>query len=863
MKRNVAGIYKWATRFPFQCDLRFAPVAFPLQSGLVHQLQGVSKTKQIKYNNFIARNSIFALVLLLCSSALAQTNLIFIDYDTNKPIQNVTIFSNDKQFYATSNNEGKLTIPKLDSNVKLTVQHLSYYSENYTYETIEKKNTLRLIKKSIELEEFVVAVSKKEERLSQVSNKVSILPAKALTLSNPQTSADFLTETGNVFIQKSQMGGGSPIIRGFEANKVLIVVDGVKLNNAIYRGGHLQNVITIDPSVLSSTEVVYGPGSLIYGSDAIGGVMHFITKQPKFSNNEKILFGTNALLRTASANQEKATHLDFNIGSKKWASLTSISYSDFGNLKIGNNRKDFEGNWGQLPYIVSIDENGEDVELQNENENILQPTAYHQWDVLQKLRFKINQQHNLNLNLQYSTSSEIPRFDRMNDVTTIGNNTFSQPKWAKWNYGPQNRFLAAFNHNYISNDNVFANTINTTLSFQKIDEDRIKRKFGGTQTNFNEEDVKVYSFTSDLSKTINSKNSLQYGLELSHNAVASNAYLLKNNEVLEDYLLTRYPDEGSSMSMAAVYAKHKYNIDDKFTFTDGFRFTYTNLTANFSENVNDMPEKNFTGKFGAVTGAIGVNYALTENTRLFSNLGTGFRAPNIDDSAKFFDPQNGIVVIPNLQLKPEYTLNADIGVKHTISDKAVIKIDAFYNYLFNAIVRRPAMLNGLDSLVFDGQLSKIFSNQNAGRAKVLGISTSLNVNFIKSLSGYLHHNFVKGVDITENVPLGHIPPQFGETGLHYKHSKFETKLYLRYNAVKPENLYSPFGEDKESEALNELYTPAWQTLNLKFNTSINKNITISGGIENIFDKHYKPFASGISGPGRNFILAIRSNFSNY
>jgi len=799
--------------------------------------------------------------MLLYVTASAQNKLIFVDYDTNKPIENVTIFTEDKQFYATTNNEGRLNIPQLNNEAKLTVQHLSYFSEEYTYKSIVQKNIIRLIKKSIELNEFVVAVSKKEERLSQVSNKVSILPAKTLALSNSQTSADFLTETGNVFIQKSQMGGGSPIIRGFEANKVLIVVDGVKLNNAIYRGGHLQNVISIDPSILSRTEVVYGPGSIIYGSDAIGGVMHFTSKQPKFAKSKNVSFGVNTLLRTATANNEKTTHIDFSIGLKKWASLTSISFSDFDDLKIGSNRKDFENTWGQMPYIVAINEEGKDVELQNEDVNLLQPTAYKQWDVLQKFRFQLNQQHHFNFNLQYSTTSEIPRFDRMNDVT-IGSNTLPQPKWAKWNYGPQTRFLAALNHSFVSNNSVLANSINTTLSFQKIDEDRIKRNFGSTQTNLNEEDVQVISFTSDLSKDFNSKNSLQYGIELSYNKVKSNAYLKREDEILDDYLLTRYPDEGSSMSTFAAYAKHKYQLDDKLTFTDGIRFTYNNLTAQFSDNVSDIPMKNFTGNFSAFTGAVGINYALTKNTRLFSNLGTGFRAPNIDDSAKFFDPQNGLVVVPNLQLKPEYTLNADIGIQHTISNKAVIKIDAFYNYLFNAIVRRAATLNGLDSLTYEGQLSKIYSNQNAGRAKVLGISASLNVNFLKSLSAYLHHNYIKGVDIIENVPLGHIPPQFGESGLHYKHPKFEAKLFVRYNGIKPESLYSPFGEDKESEALNELYTPAWQTFNLKFNTAIHKNITISGGIENIFDTHYKPFASGISGPGRNLILAIRSNFGN-
>ena len=101
-----------------------------------------------------------------------------------------------------------------------------------------------------------------------------------------------LAQTGEVFVQKSQMGGGSPVIRGFEANKVLIVVDGVRLNNAIYRSGHLQNVITLEPSELESAEIVFGPGSVIYGSDALGGVMDFHTREPRFAIDEGLrLFG--------------------------------------------------------------------------------------------------------------------------------------------------------------------------------------------------------------------------------------------------------------------------------------------------------------------------------------------------------------------------------------------------------------------------------------------------------------------------------------------------------------------------------------------------------------------------------------------
>ncbi len=125
------------------------------------------------------------------------------------------------------------------------------------------------------LEEVVISFNKWEQNLNEVPNRIMKVDMRDARLRNPQTTADLLAQTGGVFIQKSQLGGGSPMIRGFATNRVLIVADGVRMNNAIYRSGNLQNIISIDPLSIDDAEVIFGPGSLIYGSDAIGGVMDF------------------------------------------------------------------------------------------------------------------------------------------------------------------------------------------------------------------------------------------------------------------------------------------------------------------------------------------------------------------------------------------------------------------------------------------------------------------------------------------------------------------------------------------------------------------------------------------------------------
>jgi len=801
-----------------------------------------------------------AFLLFIFQNTQAQTIVTFYSNDGYLPVADVAVYNNDKTFTITSNKEGTINLPESLSNDELLqIQHASFLNEKKSVLSLREKANVILIPQVIEMEEFIVAASKSKERLDEISNKVDVIKSASTRIANPQTTADLLTQTGSVYIQKSQMGGGSPIIRGFEANKVLIAVDGVKLNNAIYRGGHLQNVITIDPAVIDKTEVIYGPGSLIYGSDAIGGVMHFVTKDPILSKTEKVSFDLNAAKRYASANKEKTAHLDFSIGNKKLGVLTSISYSNFDDLIIGKNRSEEEGNWGQMHYIPSL-ENGIELTIQNPNPNKLVSTGYSQIDFLQKWVYRPNPQNKLTANIQYSTSSDIPRFDRLNDITFTDSR--ANLKWARWDYGPQKRLLTSLQHRFTSNSFKLFDNVTTTAAFQKIDEDRIKRRFGSIIETTNEEDVYVYSLNIDANKQLSNSHSLQYGAELSHNDVQSDAFLQNVEEGrLDDFVLTRYPDAGSSMSTAAAYIRHKWKINDKLTITDGFRFSAISLVANFSDEVVDIPQKSFNDNFAALTGGLGLSIKATPVTRVFSNIGTGFRAPNIDDSGKFFDPQDAMVVVPNFNIKPEYIVNADIGIHHKIMDAATIKVDGFYNYILNAIVRRPTTLNNLDSLTFEGTPSAIFSNQNAGKAVVAGFSIGLDIDFTKHINTYFNHNFTHGVDLTENVPLGHIPPQYGEGGFRFNFNRIEANLYSRYNASKPIEEYSPFGEDKESEAL-ATGTPGWYTVNLKVAAQLNSSIHLSAGVENIFDKHYKPFASGISGAGRNFIVALRGSVVN-
>src|SRR5215204_4068330 len=172
--------------------------------------------------------------------------------------------------------------------------------------------------KVIQLDEVVISANKFVEKKKNIAQKIDIVTARQIAATNAQNTGDVLMHTGNVFVQKSQQGGSSPVIRGFEANRVLLVVDGIRMNNAIYRAGHLQNVITVDQNSLERIEVLYGPASTLYGSDALGGVVLMRTKQPKLSAGNELFATGTAFVRYSSANQEKTAHTDISVGGKKF-----------------------------------------------------------------------------------------------------------------------------------------------------------------------------------------------------------------------------------------------------------------------------------------------------------------------------------------------------------------------------------------------------------------------------------------------------------------------------------------------------------------------------------------------------------------
>ncbi|MGV6862355.1 MAG: TonB-dependent receptor plug domain-containing protein [Putridiphycobacter sp.] len=776
-------------------------------------------------------------------------NLTIINENDKQPIQGVLV-ETPSGFYKITNRNGEVNIDEIELNDTLFISHKSFQTQILLKANLPQNLIIELKRQDYYLP--TVSVNTPPLRgyidVHDEPHQVVTISKNDVLYEKPSTSADMLQSSGQVLVQKSQGGGGSPIMRGFEANKLLLVIDGVRMNNAIYRSGHLQNSITIDPTILEETEVIFGPSSVLYGSDALGGVIHFHTQNPLLadSTNWKTTSNVSVFYNTQTGT---TGNVNLSVAQKKWGFLASASTAMFTDYKMGTNRYHGYADWGKdLNFVVN--ENGEDSMYVNTDPNLQKNVGYKQIDLLSKFYYQPTSKLNFTANFQYSQSTNINRYDKLNEYTD------DVLKYAEWYYGPQKRLFASTKMGY-KPEKKWLNAGSIILSFQRLDEDRISRKFQSNLKDYQLEDVFVSALNADMNLIIDSNQVLYYGLEIQDNRVNSNAYVqdVMTNETFG--FQTRYPDGSNHYLSSGVYVEYKNHLNQKTIFTTGLRYTlvYANSTYQDTSFIK-LPFEKVNFLAAAPSGNLGLIYQATKRTLLKPALSTGFRAPNIDDYGKVFE-KKGNTVVPTNQLKPEYAINAEITGEHVFGQNDfVIGASVYYTYLFNAIVRADATLNGLDSVLYDGEWTNVQTNINTDQAQIYGLSAYFNWNIIKVLSFAGTYNYTRGIDLGQNVPLAHISPQFGKVELKYHNQQFKASVYSYYNLAKKAEDYGGSSDNLDQATVEG--TPAWATLNFKFAYTGLKNLTFHFKAANLMDIHYRQFASAISAPGRNFMLGIKA-----
>ncbi|WP_147677718.1 TonB-dependent receptor plug domain-containing protein [Algibacter pacificus] len=795
----------------------------------------------------------YYIFFLLYTWAACAQNIKVLNKTTQEPVFGVAIYNVDKSKFEVTNFMGEVSLSDFQDTEVIYFKHLSHVLKQTTKQEIGTSHKVFLESNTEGLQEIVISASKFEQNKRDIPQKIVSLNAKNVQFTNPQTSADVLVTTGQVYVQKSQMGGGSPMIRGFSTNRLLITVDGVRMNNAIFRGGNLQNVIAIDPFSIQNTEVTLGAGSVIYGSDAIGGVMSFFTQKPQLSYTDSLLIKSNVVARYASASHENTGHFDINLGYKKWGFVTSASYTDFGDLKMGKNGPD---DYLRPEYVVV--ENGTDGIQENSNPLVQKHSGYNQLNLMQKVRYEPFENLSFDLGLFYTTSSNIPRYDRLIRYRS------GTLRSAEWNYGPQNWFMSNLQVTKLSSNSNLYDKIKATVAYQNFEESRMDRDFQSSIRSVREEAVDAYSFNLDLEKTLNSKLQFFYGFEYIYNKVSSIGTDENVDTNTVDSTVSRYPN-GATWQSAAVYSSIKYKPNSKFVLQSGLRFNQVISKADFTDNnaYLNLPFTTANNEAGALTGTAGVSWSPNNIMQWKLNASSAFRAPNIDDIGKVFDSEPGSVVVPNDDLKPEYAYGGELGLKLNFKDKLILDLNTYYTYLDNALVRRDYSLNGETEIMYDGELSNVQAIQNASKAWIYGFEVGMKYNISKALNITSQYSIVRGTEEDEGVevPARHVAPYFGNTHITWVKDKLKLDAFTNYNAELSFDELAPSEIEKDYiYALDQdgnPYSPAWYTLNFRMQYQIHKFTSISASVENITNQRYKTYSSGIAAAGLNVILALK------
>jgi len=431
--------------------------------------------------------------------------------------------------------------------------------------------------------------------------------------------------------------------------------------------------------------------------------------------------------------------------------VSSFTNSRFGDLRQGNNRLAAYPDFGKRLFYVST-ENGVDIIKDNRaNVNLQKTTEFDQVDFLQKILYKPSANTEHLLNIQLSNSSNINRYDRLTETSK------GLPIYAEWYYGPQVRNMISYKLNKTKLKGYFQEfTLNT--NYQRLEESRINRRYGSNNRDSRQEKVDIIGMNADLLH-IENNDEIHVGLESYYNIVDSKAKRTNIANLTTSAIPTRYSDGPTNMAYQAIYIQHTKYLSKNWVINDGLRLNLVQLNAQFKDTaLMHFPFTEAKQNNIALTGNFGIAYNGEKGFRTTFGISSGFRAPNIDDLTKVFDTRTGYVIVPNKNLKPEYTYNAEWTISKSTSLYS-LGASVFYSLFNNALVIDKYTWNGRNTIMYQGVLSDVYATQNKAKANLYGLNVNGRLRIAQGTEFNATYTYTKGTynDGIKQMPLDHIP----------------------------------------------------------------------------------------------------------
>jgi len=643
------------------------------------------------------------------------------------------------------------------------------------------------------IEEIQVTATRRLTEVSNVSAALTLISSDEIH--GAKLTTDALAAQIGVYLQQTTPGQGSAIVRGLKGSEILHIVDGMRLNNAIFRNAPTQYLALVSPGTIDRIEVLRGAPASLYGSDAVGGVIQVLSRIPKFDGSETE-FRRSVHLSLDTAEIGRLMHATLDAGNRSLAGLISIDYLETGSRRTGSGER-------------------------------IGPTGYESRGARIAVSSTPDDGRSWLFDFQYTNQPDTQRIDEL--IPGFGQ---TQPSSSEFRFAPNERLFAHLRH--MRADGLWSADWSFDIGWQRIVDDRITRNFGSAIRSYESNRSDLFELTLSASRETG-QGSWIIGGEYYHDRVASQRVEEDLSSGQISTVQSRFPDD-SSVGQAAIYANLLQRIGERHRFSGGLRLSAVDI---------DLPQT--TASIAAslsladISADIGWIVQVSGQLQMVANLGHGFRAPNIFDMGSLGARPGNRFNIPNPALDSEHVTQFDAGVRgHTNrSDTELI----FYWLHYRD--RITSVLTG--SMTGDGR--DIVQSQNLAEADIRGIEAAGSFTLVKNLRLDAIINFTRGeekVGGSTAVPADRIPPLNGRVGLLYEPNEVLTIEPFVVFADSQTRL-SP--RDIRDVRIDSGGTTGWMTANLRASWRPNEKWHVTVSLENLLDKQYRHHGSGIDAVG--------------
>ncbi|MCB1278245.1 TonB-dependent receptor [Prosthecobacter sp.] len=681
----------------------------------------------------------------------------------------------------------------------------------FTAEVVEAKKGG--VKKAVEVPEVVITATRSETPVSQVPAAVKTLDRRQMEERLVRTFPEALRETPGVAIQKTSNGQGSPFIRGFTGFRNLMMIDGIRFNNSTFRDGPNQYWNTLDSYALNRVEVLPSQGSVLYGSDAVGGTVNAFTKDSGLLSEAEGGFFSHgrADYRYSTAEHSNVEHLETSIGEgQKWGLHAGVTLSQFGDVTDGSGRRQRHTGYDQWAFDVRLD-----VALDEQ----WTFTAAHQ----QVRQNDVWRTHSTNSGVSFAG-------------TVIGTDRvrlFDQERTLSY------ARLAG------KDLNSFIDNASLTLSLQTASEDQFRITGGGVQSS---NKVDVTTIGADLQFESDSPiGNLVYGVDFYEDFVQSNA----SNNPFQGAVA-----DNSTYSLLGVHIQDEIEFCDRVHLFIGERYTHATARLGSFRDPFTLAQRSFANSWNNFSGSARFVIDLDEDDRfsLYGGVSQAFRAPNLSDLSRFDVALSGRTETPAPGLSPEKYLTYEIGLK-AVTETITASMGYFYTRLNNLIIRRSTAVPLQDT------------KTNGGDGYMQGFEFAARWQIDRHWSIFGHLAWVEGesdqfIGTTtqkRREPLGKISPLVGYGGVRWQttdHRFWTEFVCLTYGEAGRLNT----SDQLDTQRIPPNGTPSFWLLTLRGGYAINENLILTASLDNLLNQTYRYHGSGSNEPGFGANLGVTVKF---